>query len=158
MKFTSQDNRQEPALSPAETIKDSPLGHPGPTVAQLVHDSGRAPSTAGVRGGYTPARQLLYKAGSVCVDMRVEPELGSNEVVLVGQLMDSRTPGFGLGDITVSLLCDAVPISQKRTNAVGEFQFGFRELHQAQLIFGMGQRGTLIVPVPDTEPEQPPQA
>lgn len=88
MKFASQSNREEPVRSSAETIHNSPLGNSGPTVAQLVHDSGRDPSTAGVRGGYTPARQLLYKAGSVCVDMRVEPELGSNEVVLVGQLMD----------------------------------------------------------------------
>src|ERR1700680_2068457 len=75
-------------------------------LATLVFDSSQVALTAGVRGGYASARQLLYKSGSVCIDMRMQPKPGSDSVVLMGQLLDSTSPAHGIGDVPVSLLCE----------------------------------------------------
>ena len=120
-------------------------------VAELVFDSAKHPAAAGLRASPAQARQLLYRLGTVCVDVCMQPELGSQEIVLLGQLLDSQQPGRGMGDIPVSLLCEDRPISQNKTNAVGEFYFGFRALHGAQLVFGMTDHRKLIVPVPDMD-------
>jgi hypothetical protein len=131
--------------------KQSNAAAPQPEVAELVFDSARHPAVAGVRASNVQARQLLYRLGTVCVDVCMQPELGSQEVMMVGQLMDSQKPSHGIGDIPVSLLCRENPVSQNITNAVGEFCFGFRTLHGAQLVFDMSENKTLVVPVPDTE-------
>jgi hypothetical protein len=119
-------------------------------LAMLVFDSSQVKTaTAGVRGGYAPGRQLLYKSGSVCIDMRMQPKPGSDSVVLMGQLLDSSRPAHGIGDIPVSLLCQGDTLSRKTTNQVGEFEFGFGAVRDVQLVFGIGESRLLVVPVPN---------
>jgi len=119
-------------------------------LAMLVFDSAQvATVTAGVRGGYAPGRQLLYKSGTVCIDMRMQPKPGSDSVVLMGQLLDSSRPAHGIGDVPVSLLCEGDTLSRKTTNQVGEFEFGFGALRDVQLVFGIGESRLLVVPVPN---------
>jgi len=122
-------------------------------LARLVFDSAQQALAAGVRGGYASARQLLYKSGSVCIDMRMQPKPGSGSVLLIGQLLDSTRPTHGIGDVPVSLLSEGDALSHKKTNDVGEFDFGFEGLRHVQLVFGIGERRTLVVPVPDVEIE-----
>ena len=120
-------------------------------VAELVSDSRLQPVAAGSRAANNHARQLLYRYGSLCVDVCMQPELGTQEIMLMGQLLDSQQPGHGIGDIPVSLLSESGPISCNTTNSLGEFCFGFRALHGAQLVFGMSESHRLVVPVPDTD-------
>src|SRR4029077_2730123 len=57
-------------------------------LAMLMFDSEHgATVTAGVGGRHASARRLLYKSGSVCIDMRMQPRPGSDSVVLMGQLL-----------------------------------------------------------------------
>ena len=118
-------------------------------LATLVFDSSKVVTLAGVRGGYAPARQLLYKSGSVCIDMQMQPKPGSDSVVLMGQLLDSSRPAHGIGDVPVSLLCEGDTLSRKTTNQVGEFEFGFGAVRDVQLVFGIGESRLLVVPVPN---------
>ena len=119
-------------------------------LATLVFDSSEVtPITAGVRSSAASARQLLYKSGSFCIDMRMQPKPGSDSVVLMGQLLDSSRPAHGIGDVPVSLLCEGDTLSHKTTNQVGEFEFGFGILRDVQLVFGMGESMMLVVPVPN---------
>lgn len=67
----------------------------------------------------------------------------------MGQLLDSARPDHGIRDILVSLLCEGDTVSRKRTNDVGEFDFGLAELKRLQLAFGLTESRTLVVPVPD---------
>ncbi len=122
-------------------------------VATLVFDSAQAPVAAGIRGAFACARQLLYKSGSVCIDMRMQPKLGTDSVVLIGQLLDSASPTHGMGDVPVSLVCEGDTVARKKTNNFGEFDFGLEALHHTQLIFGIGKHRTIVVPVPDAEIE-----
>ena len=118
--------------------------------ATLVSDSARQPLAAGMRGGYA-VRQLLYKSGSICIDMRMQPKPGSDSVVLMGQLLDSANPDHGLGGVPVSLLGAEGMLSRNKTNDVGEFDFGVDAITHLQLVFGMGENRTIIVPIPEGE-------
>lgn len=118
-------------------------------LAVLQFDSDLQPIAAGMRSGPGSARQLLYRSGTVCIDMRMQPTPGSEAMVLIGQLLDSMTPGHGIGGIPVSLLSKGNPVSRKNTSVNGEFDFGLNENRDMQLVFGIGDSRTIVVAVPD---------
>jgi hypothetical protein len=121
-------------------------------LAELVFDSAKqGNAVAGIRGSVAIARQLLYQAGSVCIDMCMQPTPGSDVVVLIGQLLDSKRPDHGIKDIPVHLLCEGNAISRKTTNDVGEFEFGIESPQELQLSFGITGRRKLIVPIPSSK-------
>jgi hypothetical protein len=160
VKFANKEGRYAPPESAVRMVKASfaarQIMSPRTEkfeLATLVFDSSQVAVAAGVRGGYVSARQLLYKSGSVCIDMRVQPKPGSDSVVLMGQLLDSARPAHGIGDVPVSLLCEGDTLSRKKTNQVGEFDFGFGALRDVQLVFGIGEARLLVVPVPNADTE-----
>jgi hypothetical protein len=119
--------------------------------ATLLFDSAHAAVVEGFRATAASARQTLYKAGSVCIDMYIQPKSGSESMMVTGQLMDSLTPSHGMGGVLVSLMCDGNTVSRKKTNAFGEFDFGFEAPRDVQLAFGLDNNGrTVVVPVPDS--------
>ncbi len=120
-------------------------------MARLVFDSALNPITVGVRGTASVVRQLLYRSGSLCIDMRMQPKPGSQSVVLLGQVLDSAKPDQGIGGIPVRLLCKGDTLSQSRTNDVGEFDFGVTPTDHLQLVFGVADTRNIVVPVPDGE-------
>jgi hypothetical protein len=120
-------------------------------LAKLLFDSALQPIIVGVRGSSPVVRQLLYKSGTVCIDMRMQPKPGSDSVVIMGQLLDSAKPDHGVSGIPVSLLCQGDTVSRARTNDVGEFDFGITALDHLQLVFGIGDSRTIVVPVPNGE-------
>jgi hypothetical protein len=117
--------------------------------ATLVFDSAQTPVADGFRGSIANARQMLFKSGSVCVDMYIQPKPGSESMIVTGQLMDSMLPAHGIGDVSVILICDGKMVSRKKTNAFGEFDFGFEGPQDVQLAFGLNHNcRTLVVSVP----------
>jgi hypothetical protein len=126
--------------------------------ARLVFDSTRQTSGAAVRSGAVSARQLLYKSGSVCIDMHIQPKLGSISALVTGQLLDSKRHNRAMRDIPVSLIYEGDTISHKKTNAVGEFDFGVDTLRHLQLAFGISKRRMVMVVVPCAPGEPPLQS
>lgn len=125
----------------------------GIAIAQLTFDSFQQVGLAGMRGASSSVpRQLLYKCGTLCIDMRLEPKPGSNYVVLVGQLIDAKKPLKGFGDVPVSLLSHGDTLSETTTNKFGEFHLGFESVKQMQLFFGIEQKA-LVVPLPEDQSE-----
>jgi len=121
----------------------------GLQIANLMFDSDSQMAIAGIRGSAASARQLLYKSGSFCIDMQVQPKPGSDDVILVGQLLDSAKFTQGVGDVPVTLICGGDMVSRKRTNNFGEFDFGFEASRNVHLLFGLAEHRTIMVPVPD---------
>jgi hypothetical protein len=119
-------------------------------LATLLTDSLQQAVVPGIRGSSPVARQLLYKAGSVCIDLHIRPKPGSESVVLVGQLLDSMKPAKSMSNIPVDLLQHGNSVSSKTTNDFGEFDFGYETPEDVHLAFGLGNR-TLVVPIPDAE-------
>jgi hypothetical protein len=160
MDFASKENAYQPSEASVRAVRVGfalrnviPFPPGNLEVADLVFDSAKQALIAGTRGESASARQLLYKLGSICIDLRVQPTPGAGSVVLVGQLLDSTRPTHGISDILVSLLSQGSAISHKKTNDFGEFDFGFESHRETQLAFGIEKSRTIVVPVPNVTAE-----
>lgn len=120
-------------------------------LATLHFDSSLEPLAAGVRGSHAVARQLLYKSGTVCIDMRMQRNPGSESILLIGQLLDSASPDQGIGGVPVSVLSKGHTVSHKQTNQDGEFDFGLDPSTDMQLVFGIDPSRTIVVSMPESE-------
>jgi len=94
-----------------------------PRLATLLFDSFSAPLQAGVRSAATDARQLLFGSGDHRIDLRLEPQVDSDKVALMGQLLNSADPAATLDAVPVTLLKGRKVIAESATNRFGEFQF-----------------------------------
>jgi hypothetical protein len=91
-------------------------------IAALVHDTLDQPMLAGVRrAGIRPPRQLVFRAGDVDVDVRIETTEANNRISLVGQVL-SNTERF-FDNTPVKLESHGVVRYKTVTNPVGEFSF-----------------------------------
>jgi hypothetical protein len=159
MKLAQHDRNEQAPASSIHMVKASfgmrnfGLAKAGKLeLATLVMDSMQPTPAYGIRGSFPAARQLLYRAGTVCIDLHIRPKPGSEEVVLVGQLMDSMKPAKCMSNVPVALLQHGNSVSSKKTNDLGEFDFGFETPEDVHLAFGLDNR-TLVVPIPDSTDE-----
>jgi hypothetical protein len=116
-------------------------------LARLVTDVFRQPLLAGVRGSSGSPRQLLYRAGRIMIDMRVEPQPGSETLSLVGQVMNSGAPGQGIQDVPVLLLSGREPKAGAITNRFGEFHLEFPAQKSLRLSISMADGKEIIIPL-----------
>jgi hypothetical protein len=125
--------RREPAYTPSEgavrmvnaTFVDRPTGrssHAKAQLASLLFDSFRSPLLAGARSSGSASQQLLYGAGDYRIDVRIEPQMDSEKVVLIGQVLNSANPDERLAAMPVSLLKGQKLLAESVTSEFGEFQ------------------------------------
>ncbi|MGH9727695.1 MAG: hypothetical protein ACRD4V_03795 [Candidatus Acidiferrales bacterium] len=148
---------REGAYQPPESVVRSVKGMgaihvPAKTsIARLLFDTARQPVAAGVRSASTVARQLLYGVGVYRIDLRMEPQMDSDKVSLVGQILNSTDPARHAVSVPVVLLKGRKVLAESQTNGFGEFQLECDlESHlQLQLVLphGMDVRIPLIEPV-----------
>jgi len=105
----------QPVLQPAKEGKIRRI------IAALVFDTFDQPALAGVRRVGAPPRQLLFRAGDVDVDVKIESMEANNRITLVGQVL---APGDKFFDNTpVKLESHGIVRYKTKTNVVGEFCF-----------------------------------
>jgi len=125
--IAGREGSYQPPESAVRTVKGMGAIHIRPTksptssVAHLLFDSLQAPAAAGVRSSSTIARQLLYGVGAYRIDVRMEPQMDSDRVSLVGQILNSADPGKHADDVPVVLLKGRKVLAESQTNAFGEF-------------------------------------
>lgn len=90
-------------------------------IASLVFDTYDQPILAGTRRVGTPSRQLLFRAGDVDVDVKIESMEANDRITLVGQVLSSATKFFD--NTPVKLESHGIVRYRTRTNLVGEFSF-----------------------------------
>jgi len=90
-------------------------------IASLVFDTFDQPMLAGVRRVGVPPRQLLFRAGDVDVDVKIESMEANDRITLVGQVLSSATKFFD--NTPVKLESHGIVRYRTRTNVVGEFSF-----------------------------------
>jgi len=90
-------------------------------VAALVFDTFEQPALAGIRRVGAPPRQLLFRAGDVDVDVKIESMEANDRITLVGQVLSSGTKFFD--NTPVKLESHGIVRYKTRTNLVGEFSF-----------------------------------
>lgn len=119
---------------------------------QLLFDSFQKPALAGMRSTATAARQMLYGVGTYRIDLRMEPQMDSDKVSLVGQILNSADPVKSGTQATVTLLRGTKVLAQSETNTLGEFQLECSLEGQLQLVLALPRdrdvRIPLLVPSP----------
>ncbi len=125
-----RETAYEPPAATLRTIKAMYSIHGKPALktakavfAQLLFDSLSAPLQAGVRSSTADARQLLYGSGDHRIDLRFEPQVDSDKISLVGQLLNSADPARAMDAVPVAVLKGHKVVSESATNRFGEFHF-----------------------------------
>jgi hypothetical protein len=77
---------------------------------------------AGVRSAESASQQLLYGVGDYRIDVRIEPQMDSEKVVLIGQVLNSADPDERLAAAPVSLFTGRKMLAESVTSEFGEFQ------------------------------------
>jgi hypothetical protein len=90
-------------------------------IASLVFDTFDQPIVAGVRRVGAPPRQLLFRAGDVDVDVKIESMEANDRITLVGQVLSTATKFFD--NTPVKLESHGIVRYRTKTNVVGEFSF-----------------------------------
>jgi len=107
----------QPMLQPKETVG----GKIRKFVASLVFDTFDEPMLAGVRRVGAPPRQLLFRAGDVDVDVKIESMEANDRISLVGQVLSNTEKFFD--NTPVKLESHGTVRYKTMTNFVGEFAF-----------------------------------
>jgi hypothetical protein len=90
-------------------------------IAALVFDTFDQPLLAGVRRVGAPPRQLLFRAGDVDVDVKIESMEANDRITLVGQVLSTTAKFFD--NTPVKLESHGIVRYRTMTNLVGEFSF-----------------------------------
>jgi hypothetical protein len=90
-------------------------------IASLVFDTFDQPMLAGIRRVGAPPRQLLFRAGDVDVDVKIESMEANDRITLVGQVLSNTAKFFD--NTPVKLESHGIVRYRTRTNLVGEFSF-----------------------------------
>lgn len=88
---------------------------------EVLFDSFQQPALAGARSVVIGTRQMLYRADPFQIDIQIEPKLGSNRLIITGQLLDLSHPGVIGRDIQVTLSNQCGNTVLAATNQFGEF-------------------------------------
>ena len=93
----------------------------------LVFDSIAQPALAGVRSsGAVAARQMVYEAEGMMVDLRFDQRPGSKAISLIGQVLDRQGARRSLAHAPVMLWTEkGLVLTETRTNGFGEFHLEF---------------------------------
>jgi hypothetical protein len=102
-------------------MQPEPAGTLRKMIASLVFDTFDQPMMAGVRRVGAPPRQLLFRAGDVDVDVKIESMEANDRITLVGQVLSSASKFFD--NTPVKLESHGIVRYRTRTNVVGEFSF-----------------------------------
>jgi hypothetical protein len=111
----------------------------------LVFDSLSQPVLAGVRSaGQAAARQMVYEAEGMMVDLRFDRPAHSKCVSLIGQVLDQKAPRVSLANASVMLWTEkGLVLVETKTNALGEFHMEFEAQNRLRLSI-QASRGPLI--------------
>jgi len=118
---------------------------------ELMFDSFMQPQAAGIRAALVSSRQLLYRKGDCCIDMRIEHAAGAKDAILIGQVLDSGEQNRGVGSILVQLMSGETVIANTATTSHGEFQFQFMPADSLQLCFGVSSQNCFWIKIPPLE-------
>ncbi|PYY10457.1 MAG: hypothetical protein DMG61_21745 [Acidobacteria bacterium] len=123
---------------------------------ELLFDSLAQPALVGARASVASARQLLYRVGTVYVDMRVDSEVNSERAALVGQMLDSARPGHPVSGVPVILLDGRKNVASAISNNNGEFQIEFLLKNNLRLSVTVGDAAPVYLPITGVEERKRP--
>jgi hypothetical protein len=144
----------EPADGVVRTVKayfETEQLRTSKSASKLLFDSLTHPLAVGARASVASARQLLYRVGTLYVDMRVDSEFNSERAALVGQMLDSAHPGHPVGGVPVILLDGRKSVASTISNSNGEFHLEFLIKSNLRLSVTVGDTAPVYLPITGVE-------
>jgi len=114
---------------------------------ELLFDSCAQTPSDGVRNSVVAARQLLFRIGSVFVDVEVGRETDSNQASLTGQMLDSSNPGHPPVGVPVALLDRGRRVASTSSNDHGEFRMRFAVKNNLKLSVTFDRQRPVHLPI-----------
>jgi hypothetical protein len=119
-------------------------------VPRLISDSVWGLAAAGVRATTSSSRQLLYQAGNIVIEMRIEPKPNSDLVQLEGQIMDTVLKGKGIERVPVRLMKAETKLAETCTSTFGEFHLEYEAANSLQVTFGVSATEDIHIPLDES--------
>lgn len=114
---------------------------------ELLFDSSAQPLPPGARTSGVSGRQLLYRIGSIYVDMEISKDASSERAFVVGQMLDSSRPGHPVVGIPVTLLDGGRNLARALSNDNGEFRLAFERRKNPKLAVAVGRKNPVRLPI-----------
>lgn len=121
--------------------------------SELLFDSLAQPLPPGARASVASTRQLLYRIGSVYVDMEIERNPKSERAALIGQMLDSARPGHPVAGVAVALHERGRNVSRTLSNENGEFRFHFEVKNDLKVQVSVDRRHPVYLPITNIDAE-----
>jgi hypothetical protein len=128
-----------------------------PILASLTFDTFATPALAGVRSAASAAaRQMVYEADGLAIDLRFDASPVSKLLNLTGQVLDKQLPRTPLERSEVILWTHhGQPLAETKANAFGEFNLEFPPQNNLRLSIKVSGRAHVCIHLANlrTEPE-----
>jgi hypothetical protein len=126
-----------------------------PVLATLMFDTFAKSSLAGVRSAAAAARQMVYEADGLAVDLRFDGPAASKRVFLTGQVLDKRVPRASIEDSAIILWTQkGLAIGETKANAFGEFHLELEPQNNLRLSIQVAGRALIRIPLANLRPEK----
>ena len=117
-------------------------------LANLLFDTFVQPLAAGIRSGAAVARQLVYEAEGLTVDLRLDSQPHSGKILVVGQVLDKRLPRVLPSGVCIALWTPkGQPFLEVSPNESGEFQLEVNAQDNLRLLIEVAGRKTIRIPL-----------
>lgn len=125
-----------------------------PVLAELVFDTFGKAAFAGVRSAAAAARQMVYEADGLAVDLRFDSPTSSKRILLTGQVLDRRVPRTSIEDSAIILWTHkGLALAETRANAFGEFHLELEPQDNLRLSVQVAGRALIRIPLANLRPE-----
>jgi len=119
------------------------------SLVSLVFDSFAQPLPAGIRSGTAMARQMVYEADGLTIDLRIDKHANSKALSIVGQVLDARTLRLAPQSVPVALLNrQGEPLQRTSTSNFGEFHLEVAVEAEMQLAIELASGRTVCITLP----------
>jgi hypothetical protein len=117
-------------------------------IPRLAFDSLWQPVLAGIRSGSPgTSRHVIYAAGRLSIDMRLEPEPRSERINLAGQISIRSEHERSFPPIPVVVSSKTGSLATTTTNSFGEFHLAFVPEQGLQISFAMPDQDEVVIPL-----------
>jgi len=124
-----------------------PGGSSSVGLARLIMDSSWHEAAAGVRSAGALPSQLLYKFGTMNIDLRIEQIPASRRISIIGQVLDVSTKRLMIADAQVVPLYERGDAQITTTNEFGEFELECESVSNMYLAVRLDKRMEIWVPL-----------
>lgn len=159
--LAERDREYEPPPAAVEAMNQLVVGQPSrrpnpavwaadrlrALVATLIFDTLEQPLPVGVRGGASGARQLLYEAPPLLIDLRLESSGRSPRLLLAGQIVNSQRSAAGNEGARVAVGGPVADVAAVVANEFGEFQCEFDRRDDLTLFVSLDDGNAVAIPL-----------